>query len=261
MLLRGPILALMGMALLINQSVQAQDTLPSFSAYRLAADRVQIEWKNPDTSLRQLSIQQSVDSLYGFKTILTVLNPRLPQNGTVLRVPTTGKIFYRIYLLYPRGKYLFTASKSPVAPPPPPPTPPPASRKNKDSIGTRTDSTRKDTVSQQPLSTIQPGQETTEKKKKTEPAPEPIRYVPSAYLFTQPDGYPFIKFPAEWDLTQVQIRFFQENGELLFALNQPPFRIFRIDKTNFHRAGWYPFEIWHKGVRIESNRFYLPLEF
>ncbi len=239
MFLRGPILALMGMAHLIEHSVQAQDTLPSFSAYRLSADRIQIEWKNPDTSLRQLSIQQSVDSLVGFKTILTAMNPRLPQNGTVLRVNAKGKIYYRLYLLYPRGKYLFSASKSPAA------HPPPASKMEKDSARTRLES----------------GQETTEKKKKTEPTPEPNRYVPSTYLNTQPDGYPFIKFPAAWDLTQVQIRFFQENGELLFALNQPPFRVFRIDKTNFHRAGWYAFEIWHKGERIESNRFYLPLEF
>lgn len=272
-----------GMILIVNP-VAAQETLPNFSLEKLNTDKVRIHWKNPDTTLRQLSIQQSADSLTGFKTIITVLSPQLEQNGSVIGRPKASKMFYRIYLLYPRGKYIFTASKLPgekspaVQNTPSPPlstktkaelskskaepdtvknvsvkTTPPANRVKKDS------SDNKVPVLKEKF----PAEKKENKKQEPvpEPVPEPVKRAPSPYLSTLPDGYPFIKLPAEWVLTQVQIRFFEENGEKLFVLTDPPIRTFRIDKTNFTRAGWYNFEIWHKGVKIETNRFYLPLEF
>jgi len=63
------------------------------------------------------------------------------------------------------------------------------------------------------------------------------------------------------NLANTQIRFFTEEGHALFELINPAIRAFRIDKSNFYRAGWYRFEIWQKGKLIESNLFYLPLEF
>lgn len=242
---------LAGLTTLIVQPVFGQATLPDFTLERLNMDKVLVHWKNPDTSLRQLSIQQSADSLNGFKTILTVLKPQLEQNGSVISRPQASKMFYRIYLLYPLGRYVFTPSKFPTETSA-------TAKKNLTALQNEIQidsSTRNNPTG----SELDPAEK--KNKKKPEPAPEPVKWVPSPYLYTQTDGFPFIKLPAEWELDQIQIRFFQENGDPLFVLNDPPIRIFRIDKTNFHRAGWYKFEIWFKGKLTDSNRFYLPLEF
>ena len=85
--------------------------------------------------------------------------------------------------------------------------------------------------------------------------------MPSLTVFTHRDGYVFIQLPVTVNLTNTQIRFFTEEGQALFELTNPALRSFRIDKSNFYRAGWYRFEIWQKGKMTESNRFFLPLEF
>lgn len=276
MFLRGPMVFLLGKALLINPAMQAQDTLPNFSLSRLDSNRVLFQWINPDTSLRQLSIQQSADSLTGFKTVLTVLNPSLPINGSLINRPLAGKMFYRVYLLYPKGRYIFTPAKYPrtyappkipepakpvVNPRPNPTTINPLPSHKNDSVRVLPTYTRKDSSATPKKDSIQIKPPPVEKKKKEPPPPDPYKYVPSPYLLIDADGYPFLKLPAEWDLSQVQIRFLLESGEPLFTLNDPPFRAFRIDKANFYKSGWYKFEIWYKGNKAEFNRLYLAPEF
>ncbi|MFN4893489.1 MAG: hypothetical protein ACK5G0_06995 [Bacteroidota bacterium] len=268
----------------------AQETLPAFSLNKLNDDRVLIQWKNPDTSIRQLSIQQSADSLSGFRTILTMPDPTPEQNGTIISRPMAGKMFYRIYLLYPGGRYRFSFAKRPVPIPaaipvsgsvgiPDRPVPQKTTLNPAESsqdpgqllIPTPTPRTKKDTaVAIPPVSRIQPkignvpdltpGQRIDIKK--TDSIQIDLdKFTPSLWVYTHRDGYPLIQLPATWDLSQVRIRFFQENGQILFELKQPPLHHFRIDKSNFSRSGWYSFEIILKGKVIEKNRLYIPLEF
>ncbi len=276
---------LLAIGLLFFSLAGAQDTLPRFSVNKLNEDKVLIQWRNSDTSLRQLSIQQSIDSLKGFQTILTMPDPRLEANGTVINRPAAGKMFYRIYLMYPLGRYRLTASKTPAPLPPPKPvqllpsTPDlpnsptakldrakPTELPYQELIPKRTPDQGSDSLQPrkafptEPVAKPQPINVIGETKKlltKTEPE----TFIPSTRVYTHKDGYPFIQLPIDWDLATTTIRFFLENGERLFEINHPPLRSFRIDKTNFHRAGWYKFEIWLKGIKIESNRLYLPMEF
>lgn len=269
----------------MNFSARSQDTLPKFTLTQLGDDKVLIEWKNPDTSLRQISVQQSTDSLIGFKTLLNILDPRLAQNGSVIRRPMAQKMYYRLYLLYPRGRYLFTPAKRPT-PQTPIATKESPPKKNTESpiltytkpapitvpgnqqiklITTPIKQERSDSVSRNRPSMVQKARseliKDPEAIKPVATNVELTTFVPSNRIYTQKDGYPYIELPAEWDLAQIEIRFFMESGQPLFELIHPSIRIFRIDKTNFSRSGWYRFEIWWKGKKMETNKLFIPLEF
>jgi hypothetical protein len=215
-------------------------------------------------------------------------DPTPEQNGTIISRPMAGNMFYRIYLLYPGGRYRFSYAKRPVPIPavipasgsvgiPDRPVPqkttinPAEPSQDPDQLLIPTPRTKKDTaVAIPPVSRIQPkignvpdltpGQRVDIKK--TDSIQIDLnRFTPSLWVYTHRDGYPLIQLPATWDLSQVRIRFFQENGQPLFELNQPPLQQFRIDKTNFSRSGWYSFEIILKGKVVEKNRLFIPLEF
>ena len=61
----------------------AQDTLPKFSVKNVGNNRIVIGWINTFETVRQISIQRSFDSTKNFKSILTVADPSIPENGFV----------------------------------------------------------------------------------------------------------------------------------------------------------------------------------
>jgi len=279
------LLPLLVVGILISPATRSQEILPRFSVNRLSDNKVLIQWKNPDTSLRQLSIQQSPDSINGFRTVLTIPDPRLEQNGSVIDRPQAAKMYYRVYLMYPRGRYQFSKSQLPASLPPPTPPAQPIQNPTPPVPGKTTidqrfsaDSVKLKKIPEpntppktppptpvikpqiESLPDLKPGQKV-EIKKANEVPTEPDTYTPSLHVYTHRDGYPFIQLPGTWDLSKTRIRFLQEDGKILFEITSPPLFSFRIDKTNFHRSGWYAFELWHKGKLVEKNKLYLPLEF
>lgn len=104
----------------------AQDTLPKFTLLNKGNGRIIVSWTNPyKDAVHQLSIQRSSDSTRNFKTILTLPDPTVPQNGYVDTKAPAGNVFYRLFILLDSGKYQFSVSKRPVpdtakavAPPP-----------------------------------------------------------------------------------------------------------------------------------------------
>ncbi|MBL7737379.1 MAG: hypothetical protein JNL51_18115 [Chitinophagaceae bacterium] len=103
--------AVLLLAGLIPATLAGQDTLPKFSAVLKTQNRVVISWTNPYPIVTQLSIQRSIDSLRNFKTILTVPDPAIPQNGFVDAKSPSPYAFYRILIVLDSGKYQFTRSK------------------------------------------------------------------------------------------------------------------------------------------------------
>lgn len=89
----------------------AQDTLPNFSALTRGGGKVIISWTNNYPYTSQISIQRSKDSTKNFKTILSVPDPRVPQNGFVDTKADTVNKFYRLFIVLDSGKYLFSKSK------------------------------------------------------------------------------------------------------------------------------------------------------
>ena len=93
---------------------KAQDTLPGFTASLKSTGKVLISWRNGYPSVNQISIQRSNDSLRNFTTLLTVPDPQIPENGFVDSKPGSSKMYYRIFILFPNSKYMFTKSRRPV---------------------------------------------------------------------------------------------------------------------------------------------------
>jgi hypothetical protein len=100
--------------LFIPPYAKAQETLPGFSAFLKVNGKVLISWRNTYPAVNQISIQRSADSLRNFTTLITVPDPRIPENGFVDSKAQGSKMYYRIFILFPNSKYMFTKSRRAV---------------------------------------------------------------------------------------------------------------------------------------------------
>src|ERR1700722_12513172 len=100
-------------SLLFSAFLQAQDTLPRFTATARGTGKILISWHNRYPVVSQISIQRSVDSLRNFTTLLTVPDPTLPENGAVDSKAPHSNFFYRLFIVFDNGHYLFTPSHRP----------------------------------------------------------------------------------------------------------------------------------------------------
>ena len=96
-----------------TETLLAQDTLPKLSVTN-SSNKIVISWTNPYTSLTTINIQRSFDSLKNFQTIGSVLDVKNKTNGFVDAKPPTGRQYYRVFLSFEGGMYIFTASRRPV---------------------------------------------------------------------------------------------------------------------------------------------------
>ncbi|MEO5947936.1 MAG: hypothetical protein ABIP79_14050 [Chitinophagaceae bacterium] len=214
----------------------AQDTLPKFSLNNVGNNRIIVSWTNTLADVKQISIQRSFDSLSGFKTILTVLDPDLPQNGFVDMTATNDHMFYRLYIQQERGMYQFSNTKKPV----------------------------KDTTNGL-FNTMYPGgfpgSDPDGKPNSIYPKNQPPGFIPSLHVYTYRDGNVNINLPDEEKPKKYSIKFFDEEGEFLFELKDIKEKNFKIDKANFFHAGWFTFELSEDGKLIEKHKFYLEKDF
>ena len=218
----------------------AQDTLPKFSVKNLGSNRIVIGWVNHFETVKQISIQRSFDSTRNFKTILTVADPTLPENGFTDTRANHDQMFYRLYIMMDQGTYIFSASKRPV----------------KDTL-VKKDAVKTDlpglTVPVIISDSVVIGPVTANIRPKAD------MFVPSKRVFTYKDGYVRVLLPD--DQKKYNIKFFTQENELLFELSDVKEKDFKIDKSNFYHAGWFKFELYQDGELLEKNKFYIPKEF
>jgi hypothetical protein len=100
--------------LFILPLVKAQETLPAFTASLKSNGKVLISWRNSYPDINQISIQRSSDSTRNFTTLITVPDPRIPENGFVDSKASGARMYYRIFILFPNSKYMFTKSRRAV---------------------------------------------------------------------------------------------------------------------------------------------------
>jgi hypothetical protein len=98
--------------ILFTTFLQAQDTLPHFSATARGPGKILISWHNNYASVSQISIQRSTDSAKNFTTLITVPDPKLPENGA-MDSKAHPNFYYRLFIVLDNGKYLFTPSRRP----------------------------------------------------------------------------------------------------------------------------------------------------
>jgi hypothetical protein len=97
----------------LSTLLRAQDTLPHFSAIARGPGKILISWHNKYPVVSQISIQRSTDSLKNFTTLITVPDPKLPENGAMDTRAPHPNFYYRLFVVLENGKYLFTPSRRP----------------------------------------------------------------------------------------------------------------------------------------------------
>jgi len=93
----------------VCQHSLAQDTLPRISVTGIGTN-VLVSWTNPFITLTTINIQRSFDSIKNFTTIGSVLDVTNKRNGYIDTRPLTPNMYYRIFLSFEGGTYLFTKS-------------------------------------------------------------------------------------------------------------------------------------------------------
>lgn len=247
------------LSLLSFSQLLAQDTLPKFSLINAGNNRIIIGWANKFENVKQISIQRSFDSLTGYKTILTVADPTLPQNGFLDAKATNDHMFYRLYIMFDKGMYLFSEAKKPV----------------KDTLNiTRprlpgdnnsTNPSWRDSIEKAKPVVIQLNGFPGPNDSVTVPTPVVTKnksnsFVPSIYVFTGRDGYVSIRLPEDEKPKKYSIKFFDDE-KFLFELKEIREREFKLDKTNFYHAGWFRFELYEDEKLLEKHKFYLEKDF
>lgn len=259
-------------------TLQAQDTLPSFSAVNRNG-KVILSWINSYPVIKQLSIQRSSDSLKGFKTILTLPDPSSVTNGFLDNNSPNDSSYYKLYILLEGGKYIFSKSQKPH-----PYQPPVVKRQN-----------QQPKPAEQPASSVpapggsqvsggapSPGSNNTAvtnatdrtyqvqtalaspAKKKSDTritdsvnAVRPATFTPSGFVFTNADGNVTIVIPPG-KIADFKIKFYESNGNVLFQIERIKEHHFTIDKSNFFHSGWFSFELIEDGILKEKNKVWIP---
>jgi hypothetical protein len=274
-------------------NANSQDTLPDFKLINKGNNRIVISWANPyGTGIRQLSIQRSVENSRNFRTILTLPDPTVPQNGFVDTKSTDSKAFYRLYILLDSGKYVFSKAKRPVLD-----TsktldtgmPLISSDANTDvnsvkpenkvgvtprlepekiiyikkrdtliaKIGERFIKKYKDSVAIRTKDTISyNGPDTLIIK----PFVAKEVFKPSQYVFTDKDGNIKMILP-DAIAKKYTIKFIDEDNSVFFEIKQITSPDLTIDKANFLKAGWFKFELYEDAQLKEKNKLYISKDF
>lgn len=197
----------------------AQDTLPRVSV-KSRGDKIIISWKNAyGAKINNINIQRSIDSLKRFSTIGTVLNPMNKENGFVDTKYTGGRIFYRVFVAFEGGGYVFSRSMKPV-----PDT-------SNDLIDLETNE------SSNPLALN--------------------GFVPSKFVFTGKDNNVIINL-YNASTQKFSIKFFDEHDNPVFELRSIKESYLILEKVNFLHAGWFKYNLYNNEILLEKYKFYIP---
>jgi hypothetical protein len=224
-----------------TSTMYAQDTLPKISV-KDRFGKIIISWKNTyGAKISNINIQRSADSIKKFTTIGTVLNPINRENGFVDSKAPTGKIFYRVFVAFEGGEYIFSHSYRPVV----------DSTKDPE-----VEIEKKETVDEKQESNVEKKETDVEKKEIVKPIPRPV-FIPSKFVFTGKDNNVIINL-TDAASQKFSIKFFEENGSPLFELHtiKEPYLI--LDKVNFLHAGWFQYHLFNNDILLEKFKFFIP---
>lgn len=245
----------------LSGKLSAQDTLPGFTVKNVGNNRIIIGWVNTLENVKQISIQRSFDSLTGYKTILTVPDPTALQNGYADMKAANDHMFYRLYIQQDKGMYRFSKAKKPFKD---------TSRQTepvtKNENLSPADSIRKmDSITKAKPFVVKidgfPGTDSVAVPTGVTLKNKPTAYVPSLYVYTNKDGYVRVSLPDDEKPKKYAIKFFDEDNNFLFELKDIKQKNFKLDKTNFYRAGWFRFELYEDDKLLEKHKFYLEKDF
>ncbi|HKP32372.1 MAG TPA: hypothetical protein VJT83_06580 [Chitinophagaceae bacterium] len=285
---------------LLTFAARSQKTLPEFSATTKGGGRTIISWINAYPNITQISIQRSFDSLKNYKTILTVPDPHVLENGFVDTKAPTAFQFYRLFIVLDSGKYLFSKPRKPVWDTTKIAMDPYANDAN---VGLRKEESSRvvtDNIrSGNPNVVLNPPPTATKtitikkgdsivlqfpetrlkqfrdsilfKTKDTlvyltldslliKPFIVKEVYKPSLFVFTGRDGHVTIALPNV-SSKKYNVKFFEDDATPIFEVKEVKESPLTLDKSNFMHAGWFRFELYENGQLKEKHRLYIPKDF
>ena len=219
-----------------TSETHAQDTLPKISVTNRFG-KIIISWKNAyGATISNINIQRSTDSIKKFTTIGTVLNPMNIENGYVDPKFTGGKIYYRLFIAFEGGEYVFTKSYRPVL-----------------------DTTKEIITTGMPDNTFetQDDKKTGEKRDGVARPVKPPVFVPSKFIFTGKDNNVIIYLPDAPN-QKFSIHFFDEFDNPVFELKTIKEAYLILEKVNFLHAGWFKYDLFNNDILLERFKFYIP---
>jgi len=205
----------------------AQDTLPKLTVKNIS-NKIIISWKTTyGANITAINIQRSSDSLRNFTTIGSVLEPMNRENGYLDAKAPGSNMFYRVFVAFEGGTYIFTKSYRPVI----------------DTVSNKSDNLQSAIITDA-LKLI----------------PVIIKgFVPSKYIFTGKENNVIISLP-EAGKRLYTIKFFDEKDRQVFEILKVAEPYFIIEKVNFLHSGWFYFKLFENEVLREKNQFYIPKE-
>ena len=263
----------------------AQEILPGITVKNFNG-KIIVSWKNEyPLEVKTINIQRSFDSLKNYTTIGSVINPQSPENGFVDETPPYNKMYYRVFISFDAGAYIFSESVRPVKEIPPPlpiftqetvvdPF------KKADALKQPLKDTKKDpdnkTITQAekkpPLSAKEDrkekqaitknnkknkaSQENKNEEEVTDVVKEDVITYPSRRIYTARDNNVVINL-SNAESKKYVVKFFDEGEKPLFELNRIKEDFLILEKVNFLHAGWFYFEISENGKTLEKNKFFI----
>ncbi|MEP7254170.1 MAG: hypothetical protein ABI666_00270 [Ferruginibacter sp.] len=258
----------------------AQEILPGITVKNYNG-KIIVSWKNQyPLEVKTINIQRSFDSSKNYTTIGSVLNPQNIENGFVDETPPYNKMYYRLFISFDAGAYIFSDPVRPVKealPPLPmitqdvtvvPLKKEEVSKKPYTKITVMPmEEPERTTVSRNDNKIMDPVEKNNTKEKKTVqskvektlpvviPDENAITY-PSRRIYAARDNNVIINLP-HFESKKYIVKFFDEDDRPLFELNKIKEEYLIVEKMNFLHAGWFHFEIFENGKMIEKNKFFI----
>jgi len=239
-----------------HERLTAQATLPGFTL-KNTNGRINILWLNQYPGhVNGISIQRSYDSLTNFSSIASVINPQNMINGYTDENPPYQHMYYRLFIGFDTGTYIFTASKRPEL----------NSTIDYNSIISEVNALYEKAMQLQSgkeKKSGKPGRATkSTSQKKTKPEAEKDAAVakppaPSKWIYPDKTFNIVISLP---DVTanKYRVKFLTDDNRSLFELKQVPDDYSTLEKVNFTYAGWYKFRIYKDEMLFEENKIFIP---
>ena len=237
----------------------AQDTFPKVSVKNINKQII-VSWKNNyGAKISYINIQRSKDSLKGYRTIGTVLNPLNKENGFVDGKTDSTNYFYRVFVAFTGGTYFFSKAQKPLI----------------DTIRKKVAAPLEIAIvepeAELPLPSLPPtlpqikkGTKVKEEEeliifRKFHPKRIPIGFIPNKFIFTDKDNNLVIKLPdAEKENYSVQI--YNINEKLILEIKKIKESFLIAEKVNFMHIGWFYYHLYNDGILLEKYKFYIGKE-
>ena len=226
----------------------AQATLPDFTL-KNTNGRINILWLNQYPGhVNGISIQRSYDSLKNFSSIASVLHPQNMINGYTDNNPPYPHMYYRLFIGFDTGTYIFTVSKRPEL----------NSTIDYSSIISEVNALYEKSLemnSGKEKKTGKPGKKNIPDTDTDAAVAKPP--APSKWIYTDKSYNIVIRLP-DVKTNKYRVKFLTEDNRSLFELKQVSDGFSTLEKVNFKNAGWYKFEIYKDELLFEENKFFIP---